>query len=319
LIKESTMNTALVFPGQGAQAIGMGVDLAAGWPAAKAVLAEADAALGFALSKVIAQGPEAELTRTDISQPAILTVSWMAYRVLEAELGAAPRCAAVGGLSLGEYTALVAAGVIGFADAVRLVRLRGQAMQAAADAVPGGMVALIGVELAAAEALCAAVREGEVLTVANLNAPGQVVISGSAPACARAVAAAKDHGIKRALPLPVAGAFHSPLMAPAAARLATAIAGTRFAEPRIPVYHNVDGRSGADAARIKGLLLEQLTGTVRWADCVEGMRAAGIRRYVELGPGSTLSGMIKRIDREADTANLAVAGDVAALVAKFRD
>ena len=209
------MSLALVFPGQGAQVVGMGMELAQKFPVARNILDQADDILGMSLSDIIANGPMEELTRTDISQPAILVMSWMAHEVVH-KVVENFSCKATAGLSLGEYTALLAADAMDFADALRLVRLRGQAMQDAADMQPSGMVALIGTDEEGAAKLCAAVAEGEVLEVANLNAPGQVVISGTTAACERAVAAAREHGIRRAMPLPVAGAFHSALMAPAA-------------------------------------------------------------------------------------------------------
>ena len=304
------MTQALVFPGQGAQYVGMGLSLAERSPAAKAVLAEADEILGFALSAVIADGPEAELTRTDISQPAILVVSWMAYQAL-AEAKGAPDCAATAGLSLGEYTALVAAGALSFADAVKLVRIRGEAMQAAADARAGGMVALIGADEASATALCDAVRESdEVLQVANLNSTGQVVIAGDAAACERAAAAVKDHGIRRGIPLPVAGAFHSPHMAPAAERLGEALAATSFADPTVPVYANATAEAVTNATDIPGLLIRQLTDPVRFAASCQAMQAAGVDSFLELGPGKTLCGMISRTVDGVTCANVDKADDL---------
>ncbi|HEX3133144.1 MAG TPA: ACP S-malonyltransferase, partial [Planctomycetota bacterium] len=221
------MKRALVFPGQGAQYVGMGMELAQRHPVARDLLDQADEALGFALSDVIANGPETELTRTDLSQPAILVVSVMSLAVLKTVVKPL-MIDAVAGLSLGEYTALVAAEALSFREAVKLVRLRGQAMQAAAEAVASGMVALIGADEASAGKLCEAAANGEVLQVANLNSPGQVVISGTKAACERAAALAKDHGIRKAIVLPVAGAFHSELMAPAAARLRAALAKAPF-------------------------------------------------------------------------------------------
>jgi [acyl-carrier-protein] S-malonyltransferase len=291
------MSRALVFPGQGAQYVGMGVALAEKHPAARAVLDRADRALGFALSDVITNGPEADLTRTDLSQPAILVVSCMALealRQMHRNLGRTLVFQAAAGLSLGEYTALVAAEAVSFEDALRLVRLRGQAMQAAAEAVPSGMVALIGVDEAAAARLCGLVAEGEVLEVANLNAPGQVVISGAKAACERAVARAREVGCRKAVALPVAGAFHSALMAPAADRLRAALAATAFRDPRVPVFTNVTASPVTTAAAIPGLLTDQLTKPVRWADSVVAMQAAGVREFWELGPGKTLCGMITR-------------------------
>ncbi len=304
------MPRALVFPGQGAQYVGMAASFAATVPAARALLDQADALLGFSLSAIIANGPEADLTRTDISQPAILVASLMALEALQAKVGALD-VQAVAGLSLGEYTALVAAGALEFADAVTLVRLRGEAMQAAAEAVPSGMVALIGPDEATAQQLCAAAAAGEVLQVANLNATGQVVISGTAAACARAIAMAKDFGIRRAMALPVAGAFHSALMAPAAERLQAALAATRFSAPRIPVYANVTAQPVTSAAEIPGLLVRQLTSPVRWADSVIAMQASGITEFWEIGPNKHLSGMIARTVKDVTCKNLDKSEDLA--------
>lgn len=308
------MPRALVFPGQGAQYIGMGAELAQRFPSARRLLDEADAALGFALSDVMANGPEADLTRTDISQPAILVASAMSLAVAQEAIKPLT-CAAVAGLSLGEYSALYASGCVSFADAVRLVRLRGQAMQAAADAAPGGMVALIGAEEPAAAKLCAEAAQGEVLAVANLNSPGQVVISGSRGACVRAVELAKNHGIRRAMPLPVAGAFHSPLMAPAADRLKEALAAVKFKDPQWPVYTNVTAKPVVKAAEVPALLVAQLTSPVRWADSVVAMQQAGIDEFLELGPGKTLSGMIARTVKDVRCRNLDLAADANALAA----
>jgi len=290
------MALALVFPGQGAQYVGMGKDLATQVPAAARLLAEADAILGFPLSAIISGGPDTELTRTDISQPAILVSSLMSYEALKSR--AAPRFAATAGLSLGEYTALVVAGVLTFPDALRLVRLRGEAMQTAAEQVPSGMVALIGADEASAGALCAQAAAGAILQVANLNSPGQVVISGEAAACQRAcalvAAQGKELGIRKAIALSVAGAFHSALMAPAAERLRAALARTPFATPQVPVYCNVHAQAVTDPALFPELLVSQLTKPVRWADSVVAMHKAGISEFLELGPGKTLNGMITR-------------------------
>jgi [acyl-carrier-protein] S-malonyltransferase len=290
------MSLALVFPGQGAQYVGMGAQLAAQVPAAKRLLDEADSTLGFPLSRIIAEGPEAQLTRTDISQPAILVSSLMSYEALKTRQ--APRFDAVAGLSLGEYTALVVAGVLEFSDAVRLVRLRGEAMQAASEPQASGMVALIGADEASAQRLCLQAAHGQVLQVANLNSTGQVVISGHAAACERAcalvAASGKELGIRKAIALNVAGAFHSALMAPAAARLRTALAATRFAPAQVPVYCNVHARPVSDPAQFPELLVSQLTQVVRWADSVVAMHSAGVSEFLELGPGKTLGGMIQR-------------------------
>lgn len=303
------MPRALVFPGQGAQYVGMGTELAQHHPVARDLLAQADEALGFKLSEVIANGPEAELTRTDISQPAILVVSVMALAVLKTVVKPLT-FDAVAGLSLGEYTALVAADALPFRDAVTLVRLRGQAMQAAAEAVPSGMVALIGADEASAGKLCAAAANGEVLQVANLNSPGQVVISGTKAACERAAALAKEHGIRKAIVLPVAGAFHSALMAPAAERLRAALAAAPFSDPKVPVYTNVHAGPVTRASEIPALLEAQLTKPVRWADSVVAMQSAGIAAFWELGPGKTLCGMITRTVSGAELRNLDTDKDV---------
>jgi [acyl-carrier-protein] S-malonyltransferase len=313
------MSIALVFPGQGAQYVGMGKDLAAQVPAARLLLETADRVLGFPLSKVIAEGPADELTRTDVSQPAILVASLMSLEALKAKH--APQFTAAAGLSLGEYTALVATGALDFEAAVRLVRLRGEAMQAAAEAVKSGMVALIGADEASAQRLCDACATGpdgksEVLQVANLNSPGQVVISGAAAACARAAeqvqAKGKELGIRKAIPLPVAGAFHSALMAPAAERLRAALAKTVFRDPRVPVYANVHASAVSKASDIPELLIAQLTKPVRWADSVVNMHKAGIGEFWEFGPGKTISGMIQRTVTGAVTKNLDGAAEAAA-------
>ena len=303
------MRRALVFPGQGAQYVGMGMELAQRHPAARQLLDQADEVLGFALSDIIANGPEDELTRTDISQPAILVVSVMALTVLKTVVK--PLIFdAVAGLSLGEYTALVAAESLSFREALKLVRLRGQAMQAAAEAAPSGMVALIGADEASATKLCIAAANGEVLQVANLNSPGQVVISGAKAACERAAALAKDHGIRKAIPLSVAGAFHSELMAPAAVRLRAALAKAPFKDPKVPVYTNVHAGPVTKASEIPALLEAQLTKPVRWADSVVAMKTAGIDAFWELGPGKTLCGMITRTVSGAELRNLDLASDV---------
>lgn len=304
---------ALVFPGQGAQYVGMAMELAERHPIARDILGQADDILGMALSDIIANGPESELTRTDISQPAILTASWMAYSVLARHLEPL-LFSATAGLSLGEYTAHCAAGSLSFADALTLVRIRGQAMQQAADAVPSGMVALIGGDEQQAAELCEACAEGDVLTVANLNSPGQVVIAGAEGACQRAVAAAKEHGFRRALPLPVAGAFHSPLMQPAAERLRAALADTTFSDPRVPVYTNVDAQPLSQADAIAETLERQLTSPVRWQDSVLRMHADGIQTMWELGPGKTLCGMIQRTAKDVQTGNLDKPEDLLQLV-----
>jgi [acyl-carrier-protein] S-malonyltransferase len=303
------MGRALVFPGQGAQYVGMAMDLAERHPVARDLMDQADRALGIGLSDYLANGPEAELTRTDISQPAILLASVMAFEVLKTVVRPLVFQAAAG-LSLGEYTALVAAQALDFGDAIKLVRLRGQAMQAAAEAAASGMVALIGADEAGATRLCVAAAGGEVLQVANLNSTGQVVISGAKAACERAIALAKEHGIRKAVALNVAGAFHSELMAPAASRLRAALAATAFRDPKVPVFTNVHAGAVTRAGEIPALLEAQLTKPVRWADSVVNMQQAGIGEFWELGPGKTLCGMISRTITGATLRNLDKAVDV---------
>lgn len=295
--------TIILCPGQGAQAVTMGQAWAATSPAARAVFDEADAllgdSLGVPLSTLCFEGPADTLNRTDISQPAIYTASVACFRALVEHAGEPPLAAAAG-LSLGEYTALHLAGAFSFADGLRLVALRGRAMQDAAEAAPSTMVALIGADEDKANALCDAARGGgdDILVAANFNAPGQVVISGSLAACERAEALAGDHGL-RATRLSVAGAFHSPLMQPAADRLATALANTPITTLRCPVMSNVTGLPhDADAASIRRRLVEQLTSPVRWAaNCEYLAKTHTGAEWHELAPGKSLAGMMRRIDK----------------------
>ncbi len=296
-----TLPTIMLCPGQGAQAVGMGQAWAATSPAAKAVFDEADALLGTTLGAPLSvlcfEGPADTLNRTDISQPAIYTASVACSRALAEQSGLLP-LAATAGLSLGEYTALHLAGAFSFADGLRLVALRGRAMQDAAEAAPSTMVALIGADEDKANALCDAARGSDILVAANFNAPGQVVISGSLAACERAEALAPDHGL-RATRLSVAGAFHSPLMQPAADRLAAALAQTPIAALTCPVMSNVSGKPhDADAASIRRRLVEQLTSPVRWAaNCEHLAKAHAAAEWHELAPGKSLAGMMRRIDK----------------------
>lgn len=296
-----TPPTIILCPGQGAQAVTMGQAWAATSPAAKAVFDEADALLGSSigapLSTLCFEGPAETLNRTDISQPAIYTASVACYRAMTEQSGPLP-LAATAGLSLGEYTALHLAGAFSFADGLRLVALRGRAMQDAAEAAPSTMVALIGADEDKANALCDAARGPDVLVAANFNAPGQVVISGSLAACERAEQLAPDHGL-RATRLQVAGAFHSPLMQPAADRLAAALAQTPIAALTCPVMSNVTGKPhDADADSIRRRLVEQLTSPVRWAaNCEHLAKAHAAAEWHELAPGKSLAGMMRRIDK----------------------
>jgi [acyl-carrier-protein] S-malonyltransferase len=302
------MKTAFLFPGQGAQQVGMGKDLYEAFAGARKVFDQAEAATGLPLKRLCFEGPEEELARTDVCQPAIFAVSAAAIAVMRDLLG--PRklgdfvpdyCA---GLSLGEYTALYVTGAMDLETALRLVKQRGLAMQDAAAAVPSGMVALTGVDEAKATEVCRRAAQGEVLTCANFNCPGQVVISGQIGACKRAEAMAKDFGASGAVPLKVAGAFHSALMAPAARKLGLAIEGCAFRDPGVPVVSNVDARPYAGAHQIKGRLLAQLVSPVRWQQCVEFMIAQGVARFYEIGPGRVLAGLMRRIDRKAEVVSL---------------
>jgi [acyl-carrier-protein] S-malonyltransferase len=289
------MTYALLFPGQGSQAVGMGADVFAARP----MLAEAAAGmLGWDLAGLCRVGPEEDLTRTERAQPALFTVSFALWEALQERLADAPAGAA--GHSLGEYTALAAAGVIRFEEGLHLVAARGEAMAAAAALAPSGMAALLGAELEAAEALAAARRaEGGSLWVANVNAPGQVVVAGGEADLAWAGARARDYGVRRVAPLKVAGAFHSPFMAPAAAELRAAVGAARFGPARFPVWAN------ATAAPYEGdpggLLLRQLTAPVLFADSLRAMAAAGIRRFVHIGPGDVTAGLARRSVEGAET------------------
>ena len=287
------MSTALLFPGQGSQRVGMGRDLAVHAEVARRTYEEADDALGFSISKLCFEGPEAELTLTQHSQPAILATSIAVFRALT-DRGLAFDL--VAGHSLGEWTALTAAGALRFADALRLTHLRGQAMQRAVPVGVGGMAALMGLDLDATRALCAeASADGEPVSPANLNGAGQIVISGHVAAIDRALAAAKGRGAKRAVKLDVSAPFHCSLMQPAADELAAALATVELAAPRVPVVANVTAAATQDPATIRRLLVEQVTAPVRWEESVQALAAAGVTRAYELGAGSVLRGLVKRI------------------------
>jgi [acyl-carrier-protein] S-malonyltransferase len=299
--------TALMFAGQGAQAVGMGRDLAEKFASARAWFDRANAALGYDLARICFERPEAELTKTENAQPGIFLVSWVAFELLREHV---PTLAfeATAGLSLGEFTALAAAGVMSFEDGLRVVRQRGRFMQEACEATQGGMAAIIGLDEATTRLVC----EEAGVELANLNCPGQIVISGAADQMTRACEVAKAKGAKRALPLPVAGAYHSRLMAGAQPKLQTALAGVPFAPPSVPVISNVTAQSHGSPAEIQQRLVEQVTASVRWEASMRHLLGQGFTRFIELGPGTALSGFMKRIDKTVQILNVA---DVASLEA----
>ncbi len=312
------MTTAIIFPGQGSQQIGMGRDLHDAFPAARAVFQEVDEALGEPLSRLMFEGEESELTLTRNAQPALMAVSVAIIRVLEVE-GAwrlSERAAFVAGHSLGEYTALAAAGCLKLGDAARLLRLRGEAMQEAVPVGAGAMAALLGADLAQAEAIAQAAAEGEVCVIGNDNAPGQVVVSGSASAVERAVALAPVHGIKRAVMLPVSAPFHSPLLAPAAETMAAAFEGVSFNPLAVPVVSNVTGRPVHEASDVPALLVRQVTAMVRWRESVLHMASEGVDTLIEVGAGKVLTGLARRIDRGLGASAVGTVADVDALLGR---
>ena len=283
---------AFVFPGQGSQTVGMGKSLYERFPEARGVFDAADAALGEKLSQVCFEGPEDALKLTANTQPAILTVSIAAHAVFAQR---APAPALVAGHSLGEYSALVAAGAMPLADAVRAVRSRGKLMQEAVPEGAGAMAAVLGLEPAKVKEVCQAAAQGEVLSPANYNSPEQTVIAGTAAAVERAKAKLIEAGARKVLPLPVSAPFHCALMAPVKKPLEDVLRKVTFSAPRVPVVTNVEAAPNADPARIVPLLVEQVTAPVRWIECVQALQAAGVTQVVELGPGRVLSGLIRRI------------------------
>jgi [acyl-carrier-protein] S-malonyltransferase len=307
---------AFVFPGQGSQAVGMGRALADAYPAARAVFEAVDEALGEKLSATMWDGPEERLSLTAIAQPALMACSMAALRALEAEGVEIARDAAfVAGHSLGEYSALCAAGAIDLADAARLLRLRGQAMQAATPVGVGAMAALLGADLPLAEEIAAAAAEGEVCEAANDNAPGQVVLSGHKAAVERAVRIAGERGVKRAVMLTVSAPFHCALMQPAAEAMRAALAETTIRAPKPALVANVAAEAVDDPEVIRALLVRQVTGAVRWRESVQWMAAQGVTELVELGAGKVLSGLAKRIDKGLSGAAVNGPEDAAAVAA----
>ncbi|MEO1693720.1 MAG: ACP S-malonyltransferase [Pseudomonadota bacterium] len=308
------MAVAFIFPGQGSQAVGMGRELSAAFGDARAVFDEVNDALGLKLTDIMWDGPKDALTLTENAQPALMAVSVAAQRVLASEFGIGmDRATFVAGHSLGEYSALAAAGALDVSDAARLLRLRGQAMQAAVPVGEGAMVALLGGGIDAAQVIAAEAANGDVLEVANDNEPTQVVLSGHASAAERVPALAKAHGVRRALPLPVSAPFHCSLMQPAATAMAEALAETKIAAPAAPVVANVTAAPTSDPAEIRDNLVAQVTGTVRWRECVLAMKAAGVTDYIELGAGKVLGGLVKRIDADARAASAGAPEDFAAV------
>lgn len=294
--------TAFIFPGQGAQFPGMGKDLAENFSVAKEVFTEANDALGFDLSGLCFNGPEEDLKLTMNTQPAILTMSVAALRVVESETGLRPSFAA--GHSLGEYSALVCSGTIDFADAVKTVRLRGTFMQEAVPVGIGAMAAILSVEAEALIEICAEAAEGEVVAPANYNSPGQIVIAGHASAVNRAIEIAKGKGYRKAMLLPVSAPFHCSLMQPAADRLKVVLAGLSYQEMLLPVVSNVEALANDDCSRVQDLLVSQVCAPVLWEQSVNGMIQNGVKRFIEIGPGKVLSGLVKRISKDVQLANV---------------
>lgn len=313
------MTIAFLFPGQGSQAVGMGAELAANFASARLVFDEVDAALGQKLSELMFQGPLDTLTLTENAQPALMAVSLAVIRVLENEEGfsLAKSAKFVAGHSLGEYSALAAAGAFSVADAARLLKLRGKSMQAAVPVGQGAMAALLGVGLDAGRALAAEAAQGEVCQVANDNEPTQVVISGAKTAIDRAGELAKKHGVRRFMPLNVSAPFHCAMMQPAADAMADALGRITIDAPAVPVVANVLASAISDPAEIRKRLVEQVTGTVRWRECVSYMAEQGVTMFCEAGSGKVLSGLAKRIAKDADAVSIGAPTDIDAALAKL--
>lgn len=314
------MTTAFTFPGQGSQATGMGKSLADAFAPARAVFDEVDDALGQKLSVLMWEGPEADLTLTENAQPALMAVSMAVIRVLEAEHGITVGGTAshVAGHSLGEYSALAAAGTFSLADAARLLRIRGRAMQSATPVGTGAMAALLGLDFATAAAAAAEAAQGDVCQAANDNSDGQVVVSGSKAAVERCAEIAKARGAKRAVMLPVSAPFHCALMQPAADAMAEALATVKMTAPVVPVVANVGAAPLSDPAAIRQSLVAQVTGTVRWRECVAFMAAHGVTRFVEIGAGKVLTGLSRKNAPDAAAFAIGTAEDIAAAAAQIR-
>jgi [acyl-carrier-protein] S-malonyltransferase len=315
------MAIAFIFPGQGSQDVGMGRDLAQNFAAARAVFEEVDAALGQKLSVIMWDGPKDALTLTENAQPALMAVSMAVVRVLEQEKGfsLAKSVQLVAGHSLGEYSALAATGAFSLADAARLLKLRGQVMQKAVPVGQGAMVALLGVGLDAARKIAADAAQGDVCDIANDNDPTQIVLSGSKAAIDRVAEVGKAHGLRRAIPLPVSAPFHCALMQPAADAMAEALSKVTINRPSIPVVANVLAKPISDPGEIRQRLVEQVTGTVRWRECVETMTTAGISHFYEIGWAKVLAGLVKRINKDANAVSVGTSTDIEAAMAALKN
>lgn len=313
------MSIAFTFPGQGSQAVGMGQELAQTFPEAKAVFDEVDAALGQKFSTIMWDGPADDLTLTANAQPALMAVSLATLRVLESKgVDLAQAAKYVAGHSLGEYSALAAAGSLSVADAARLLRIRGDAMQKAVPVGEGAMAALLGLDFEQAQEIAAAAaQDGQVCQAANDNAPGQVVVSGHKAAVERAIELAKEKGARRAVLLPVSAPFHCALMQPAADAMAEALAAVEISAPKVPLVANVLAQPITDPSEIRTRLVEQVTGTVRWRESVTFMAQDGITTFVEIGTGKVLTGMVKRIAKSAEGVAVNTAADIEALVERL--
>jgi [acyl-carrier-protein] S-malonyltransferase len=303
------IKTAFLFAGQGAQATGMGKDLAEAFPIARQCFERANSALGYDLASLCFNGPEAELTKTENAQPGIFLVSWVAFELLREQVPGL-KFDGTAGLSLGEFTALAAAGAMSFEDGLRVVRERGKFMQEACEATRGGMAAIIGLDEAPTRAVC----DEAGVTLANLNCPGQIVISGGTDGIARAVELAKAKGAKRAIPLQVAGAYHSPLMAGAQPKLQAELAKIKISAPAVPVISNVTAQPHAGPKEIPTRLVEQVCSSVLWENSMRYLLSQGFTRFIELGPGTVLSGFMKRIDKNVQMLNVADTASLEATV-----
>lgn len=306
-------NLAFVFPGQGSQKIGMLAELAEQYPVVKNTFAEASQVLGYDLWSLVQTGTQEEINLTERTQPLLLTASVAVWRVWNEKQGAQP--ALLAGHSLGEWSALVCAGIVDFKAAVKIVQLRGKYMQDAVPAGQGAMAAIIGLDDAAIINACKEAAQGDIVAAVNFNSPGQVVIAGSTAAVERAGALCKEAGAKRALPLPVSAPFHTEMMRPAAERLADLVSSTPFAAPKIPVVHNVTAQTEINPEKIKALMIEQIYSPVRWVECVNTMVSSGVTTTIECGPGKVLSGLNKRIVGELNTLSIEKPDEVTAALA----